>query len=149
MRSAFTGISPHLYIKSLYSFVCDGCLKASNKTRKENKYAAKSKCFFLLFIFLNSECQTDSRLLPASSTGVAQGDAGQLQCLLSLWLKASVCFTEHYWTSHQTQATCTAEILRAFCKVVKLMFEQRSWRMSKIPCPFCVFILLNMQFVVK
>lgn len=27
----------------VYSFVCDGCLKKANKTRKENKYSAKSK----------------------------------------------------------------------------------------------------------
>lgn len=33
-----------LFTSSLTSFVCDNCLKKSNKTRKENKYAAKSKC---------------------------------------------------------------------------------------------------------
>lgn len=33
----------HYCLFPLTSFVCDNCLKKSNKTRKENKYAAKSK----------------------------------------------------------------------------------------------------------
>lgn len=37
---------------SMTSFVCDNCLKMSNKTRKENKYAAKSECFFVFFLIL-------------------------------------------------------------------------------------------------
>lgn len=32
-----------LFTLSFHSFVCDNCLKKANKTRKENKYAAKSK----------------------------------------------------------------------------------------------------------
>lgn len=49
-------LNPFFYF---HSFVCDGCLKKTNKTRKENKYSAKSKwqCFLWFYPIL-SPCFT-------------------------------------------------------------------------------------------
>lgn len=58
----------HFFLPN-HSFVCDNCLKKANKTRKENKYAAKSKLKpgFLMCLFYSPPCvffQLDSLCEP-------------------------------------------------------------------------------------
>lgn len=73
----YSVISPNSgLILSLYSsFICDNCLKSSGKTRKENKFSAKSTFIFLIpttfqcgcslwLVILNRWCRLYAELQP-------------------------------------------------------------------------------------
>lgn len=46
-----------------FSFVCDGCLKKTGRTRKENKFSAKSKILTLAEANLNNMLRMGKRWL--------------------------------------------------------------------------------------
>lgn len=75
----------------LDSFVCDGCLKKTNKTRKENKYCAKSKSQSFLWFqninqnviqkasehLLNTSCLAFSHRVATDKVGLFPGDESE------------------------------------------------------------------------
>lgn len=110
----------------LHSFVCDSCLKKANKTRKENKYAARSKW---------SKWQTGGAHLPSSSSGCQSVSPLQsLSCFFSVFSLSLFSFgavTDTYSfpkrTSHKYNTILSCE-------------EQTQWTFSHLQ------ICLNLWF---
>ncbi len=72
---AWHDLTAALFVSPSYnSFICDNCMKKSGKTRKENKFSAKSECFWSFFLLASLSVAEWSNPLCFSDQGYSARD---------------------------------------------------------------------------